>query len=138
MTRTLTETTSKTFEVTSCCVCDIEWAVPDRWLDNRREDGQSFYCPNGHILSYNGDRERLKRKAKQLEEQLAAARRIAQSERERTEREKRSHAATKGQLTKTRKRIAHGVCPKCNRTFENLARHMATKHEGSCEDEADS
>jgi hypothetical protein len=24
--------------------------------------------------------------------------------------------------------VANGVCPCCNRTFQNLARHMAGKH----------
>jgi hypothetical protein len=27
-----------------------------------------------------------------------------------------------------RKRIQSGVCPCCNRTFENLGRHMKSKH----------
>lgn len=44
------------------------------------------------------------------------------------EAERRAHAATKGQLTKTRKRVAGGVCPCCNRSFVNLGRHMAGQH----------
>lgn len=37
----------------------------------------------------------------------------------------------KSEITKRRKiekRVANGVCPCCNRTFEDLARHMSTKH----------
>lgn len=30
--------------------------------------------------------------------------------------------------TRTRNRIAAGVCPCCNRTFQNLADHMRTLH----------
>lgn len=40
----------------------------------------------------------------------------------------RAAAADWAQLTKTRKRIANGVCPCCHRTFQNLARHMAGQH----------
>lgn len=29
------------------------------------------------------------------------------------------------------KRVERGVCPECNRTFNNLARHMACKHANS-------
>ncbi|HEX9950777.1 MAG TPA: hypothetical protein VGB53_03340 [Rubricoccaceae bacterium] len=41
------------------------------------------------------------------------------------ERQKRRAAAQKGAHTRTKKRIAAGVCPCCNRTFQDLARHMA-------------
>jgi chemotaxis response regulator CheB len=40
----------------------------------------------------------------------------------------REHSATRAQLTKTKKRVANGVCPCCNRTFKQLARHMKAKH----------
>lgn len=50
------------------------------------------------------------------------------TEQRRLESERRAHAATKGQLTKTKKRIANGVCPCCNRSFANLERHMAGQH----------
>jgi dsDNA-binding SOS-regulon protein len=37
----------------------------------------------------------------------------------------------KGHLTRKKKQLArvhNGVCPCCNRTFQNLLRHMETKH----------
>lgn len=34
----------------------------------------------------------------------------------------------RGVVTKTKNRIGKGVCPCCNRTFVELARHIATKH----------
>ena len=42
--------------------------------------------------------------------------------------EQRAHSATKGQLTRARKRAANGVCPCCHRSFENVARHVAKQH----------
>ncbi len=41
---------------------------------------------------------------------------------------RKSRDGMKGQLVKVQKRVAHGVCPCCDRTFINLQRHMATKH----------
>ncbi|MBV6448554.1 hypothetical protein [Nitrosomonas sp.] len=36
----------------------------------------------------------------------------------------RSARAYKGQATKIKRRVGRGVCPCCNRHFENLERHM--------------
>jgi len=41
---------------------------------------------------------------------------------------KRQKAAAKGQLTKTKRRVANGVCPCCNRTFADLSAHMHGQH----------
>ena len=40
----------------------------------------------------------------------------------------RSRSAIKGQLTRAKRRISKGVCPCCNRTFQNLANHISEKH----------
>lgn len=37
--------------------------------------------------------------------------------------------ATKGVVTRLSKRASAGTCPCCNRTFKQLAAHMATKHQ---------
>jgi hypothetical protein len=31
-------------------------------------------------------------------------------------------------MTRIKKRVAAGVCPCCNRSFKDLARHMAGQH----------
>lgn len=36
--------------------------------------------------------------------------------------------AAKEKLARKLKRVKRGVCPECNRTFDNLARHMNCKH----------
>jgi hypothetical protein len=36
------------------CTCGVLFAAPQKLLDTRRFDGQSFYCPNGHSLSFKG------------------------------------------------------------------------------------
>jgi len=38
------------------------------------------------------------------------------------------HASDAAKAQRKLKRVHRGVCPDCNRSFENLARHMHTKH----------
>lgn len=39
----------------TCPVCGVGYCVPARFDEERREDHRSFYCPNGHSLSYQGE-----------------------------------------------------------------------------------
>lgn len=68
-----------------------------------------------------GEVERLRRQAASLTSRI-------DQERARASTLERRLSAAKGQATKLRKRAANGVCPCCNRTFVQLARHMATQH----------
>lgn len=103
---------------TICCNCGIEYEVPDTWLNSKRETGQDFYCPNGHLLTY-GDTEmkKLKRQLQEAQERERIARTETIGERQRAERAERKL-----------RRNHRGVCTDCNRSFTNLRRHMETKH----------
>lgn len=122
---TYTETLNLITE--QCCACGVMFAMAAEFraqcLRQPGPGGKSFYCPAGHSQVYTGKSPEVKQRerAEQLAQQLAS-----RDEDLRTERI--SHAATKGQLTKTRKRVANGVCPCCHRTFQQLARHMAGQH----------
>ena len=118
----ITLTSSIAYEVQTCADCGTHFAITKRFAEARRKDGARFYCPNGHRLHW-GDTE-----VDKLQRRLAASEGNRKSAEQRAEREKRRHAATKGQLTKTKKRIAGGVCPCCNRSFVELSRHMKSKH----------
>lgn len=124
---------------TICASCGIVFAVPEQWDQKRRDDGKSFWCPNGHSLHY-GDNTLAKRLAQAERDRDAAKARAraawdqADAAWKQGEAERRAHAATKGQLTKTRKRVANGVCPCCNRSFANLSRHMAGQHPNYAEE----
>lgn len=110
------------FDLTSCASCGIQFQLPRSYDDKRREDGKTFYCPNGHSLSYGeGEATRLRRF-------LDAERESHKRTRGRLDQERNSHRATRGHLTRHRKRSAAGVCPCCNRTFQQLSRHMKRKH----------
>lgn len=122
---TLTFATSTDFEVIDCANCALLFAIPKRLEQARRNDHESFYCPNGHANHYPGKSELEKArdelaKQKQLREQAEA-----KAAAEATER-----AKAEDKLRRTKHRIAGGACPCCKRSFVKLARHMATKHPG--------
>lgn len=71
------------------------------------------------------ERDQARAIAVDLEQELARAERRAQNY---DDIERLSHSATRGQLTKARKRADAGVCQHCHRTFANVARHVAGHH----------
>lgn len=123
---------SGTIIVETCCKCGVTFGLTDRFRDEHVENGKDFYCPNGHPQHYTTS----------LAAQLKEAQAKAEREREWAKRyadmyhgEQRRHgaterrlAATKGVVTKMKNRAKAGICPCCNRHFEALERHMATKH----------
>lgn len=108
---------------THCGVCQIHFAIPQDLYDRCQNDSsKNFWCPNGHKLHYStDDNERLR-------QELARANTRALRAQNEAEFNERSRRAVKGHLTRTKKRIANGVCPCCNRSFKDLARHMAGQH----------
>jgi hypothetical protein len=104
------------------CWCSMPHAVPKEMRDHqlrRHNEGlqvDGIYCPLGHSHVPAGkskvtiERERAEAAEAQtmaLRDQLAAA-----------ERERKRHEA----------RTKNGVCPCCQRSFVQLARHIKTKH----------
>lgn len=123
------------FAVLDCCNCGMIFAVP-KALDSRWQrlgEIQTFYCPMGHPQSYVGksDEQKLREAEKNLKntrKRLEWAEHNANQARkdaDRAEHRRRGEMAAK---TRIKNRIANGVCPCCNRTFQNLARHMTNKH----------
>lgn len=116
-------------EAIDCCSCGIVFAVPARWKAARRSDGEWFYCPNGHKQRYTETeadqlRRQLQRQQQEnarLAEEAAAARAQAQAALMR-------EGKARKERDRIRQRVQGGACPDCNRTFTDLARHMATKH----------
>lgn len=116
-------TVEQTLTLTSCAACAIQFAVPDQFDRQRRQTGDTFWCPNGHTLTYKSEIDKLR---KRLEAEQA--RRVhAEDQQQAAE---RRVAAARGQVTRLKNRIGNGVCPCCHRTFQQLSRHMATKHPG--------
>lgn len=123
--------------VVECCNCHVHFSMP-YWMEReRRRDHGCFYCPNGHMQYYSGksDEEKLKEKLKAREKDLQAAQERERSARRVAEEERRSKIAYKGLSTRYKNRAEAGVCIHCNRSFEDLRRHMETKHPHLCRGE---
>lgn len=111
--------------VTETCVnCGVPFAIPD-YMQKRliQNQGTSFYCPSGHQQHYTGKTE-TQRLREQLNAQLQESTR--QAENAKIERAARERA--EAELARHKKRSAAGTCPCCKRTFQELTRHMQTKH----------
>lgn len=121
---------TQTYTVIHCGECGVPFALNDEFIRERRNDHKTWYCPNGHSRYYpeKNETEQAKAQVARLQRQLANRDEDLRAERAAHKVTERRRAAAKGQLTKTKKRVANGVCPCCNRTFADLARHMAGKH----------
>lgn len=107
-----------------CCRCGVTFAIPQKLEAERRKDHDEFYCPNGHKQHFPGESEaeRYKRLFESEQRQVSALRvdkLAAERARDRVARD----------IKRLKKRSAAGVCPCCNRTFSQLARHMTDKHQ---------
>lgn len=103
----------------TCYSCGVLFALSEDFRRHRLRDGRNFYCPNGHQQHYIG-----KTPEQQLKE--AEAREVALKD----QLQAAVHEAEQARqaLLRDRQRFANGVCPCCNRSFENVRRHMATQH----------
>lgn len=117
--------------VSVCITCGVTYTFPKRVWDNHRQNGGYHTCCNGHLQGWSksgSETDRLRLERDRLKQQIAQKDDEIQLERDRANRLKRSRAAMQGQVTRIKRRAKNGVCPCCNRSFKNLARHMKTKH----------
>jgi DNA repair exonuclease SbcCD ATPase subunit len=113
-------------ETESCGVCGTHFAIPDTLMRAAKNNpNYTFYCPMGHNIGYStSEADRLRKK---LDEQTKEATRQAQRALEAGV-ARDAEAKLRQKAERKLKRVSRGVCPSCNRTFDNLARHMACKH----------
>lgn len=114
---------SDTLVVEVCCNCHMPFAVTDEFKDDRLKDKKTFYCPAGHPQSYVGKSD--EQKIRDLENSLAKARDNAEFWKQQ---ERRAIINAKAAATRAANRAKAGACPCCDRTFVQMARHIATKH----------
>ncbi len=113
------------FVTHQCGECFVTFSMTRAFYNKRKEDRKTWYCLNGHPRAFNGPteaeklRQELERQRQRFEAESARASRLA-SERDQVA---RAH-------NRMRSRVMNGVCPCCNRTFQNLMRHMKTEHAG--------
>jgi hypothetical protein len=95
-------------EAAYCCVCGVVFSMPEALLAKRRSDKKDFFCPNGHQQAFTEN------EADKLRRELII--------------EKTARITAEKKLTDQLTRVSNGVCPCCKRSFQNLLRHMKTKH----------
>lgn len=128
-----TTTLTVVIEAHTCSACGVVYGLSTQYQKRRREDHQSWWCPNGHSQYYPQENaaekaERLRKAALTQLEMTQAALTHEQDQRQAAE---RSLSATKGVVTRMKKRVVAGTCPVgCRRHFADLQAHIETKHPG--------
>jgi len=112
-----------------CGKCGVWFALTEHMIAERRKDGETFWCPNGHGRVYrHSELDQLRQQVQAAEELASWARRDTQ----RLQREKDQLANDLLDQVKLHKRVLRrvhgGVCPHCSRTFQNLQEHVARQH----------
>ena len=118
-----------TIEAITCGACGIPFGIEEAHLRMLRQTGKGFNCPSGCGISYGkSENQKLKSELEQEQARLARERERRLSAEKESEYFRKSRDGMKGALVKAKKRAVAGVCPCCTRTFQNVARHMASKH----------
>jgi hypothetical protein len=114
-----------------CGQCGEPFQLSSELVNVLHRSSQTFYCPHGHMRHFPQGESReakLQREVNQLKQNKAYLEDRRREAEERADKERHRANGYKGHATRISKRIKHGVCICCNRTFADLARHMATKH----------
>ncbi len=114
----------------TCPVCFINYAAPELLFEKKLEKKDNWFCPNGHSLVFTGETE-----AEKLAKEVARLKSEVEWQKGRVALKAKDVIAQKGLAAKAKNKLARvekGVCPKCNRSFQNVARHMQTQHGIEC------
>lgn len=125
---TFTETIIETFHVVSCYSCGLRFGIDSRLYRRVVTNAEgSIFCPacgKETCWRESEDQKRIKELQRKLEWEAAecARQKVMRDQAE------ASLNATKGVVTRMKRRVSVGTCPCCKRTFKQLAAHMAHKH----------
>ena len=108
-----------------CYSCGTPFGMSAALQRRFRNKHETFYCPSGHGQVY----------AQPVEQKLREAEAALRIEQESTAYLRSHNDQLLTDLNKKSKEIAQikrranaGVCPHCHRTFQQVSRHMASKH----------
>ncbi len=117
---------------TTCWKCKTEYFLPSAlYRSAQASERIGVFCPyghEGHFLERPTEEEKLRQERDRLRQRVAQRDDEIKLERERREATERQLSAQRGVVTRIKNRVGHGVCPCCSRTFQNLTRHMKSKH----------
>ena len=131
-TGTLTHRYTGTLTIIECPNCHMDFGATPAFVQQLRRDHRTFYCPQGHSMSYGAesDLEKSQRMLTNARERARYAEASATAARDQMRAAERSNAALRGHLTRARNKIAAGNCPApdCGQHFANVREHMKHKH----------
>ena len=104
----------------SCGECGGVYAINERVRQHHQERGTCWRCPYCGVSWGYPNKGTLAAKERELAEEKARH--------QRTLERLNATEKTATKLERKLKRVARGVCPQCNRTFRDLARHMSGVH----------
>lgn len=114
-----------TLKTIECYRCAMVFAMAASFYDRRVNDRETWYCPAGHPQHFNGLTAEQK-----LRDELERQRQMLEAEQARAASMRRERDRVAKAHSRMRRRVMNGVCPCCNRTFQNLLEHMKTQHSG--------
>ena len=112
------------FEYIELGCCGFSTLLPSHFIEARRADHKSFYCPSCGCNRYYPQKSR----EELLEERVEAERRGKELAQRQAQDARNSARAQKAAKTRLKNRAKAGICPCCNRHFKQLAAHMKNKH----------
>jgi ferredoxin-like protein FixX len=115
-------------EQMECGTCGVVFAIPQEMYHTARRSGGWWHCPNGHCRGWQNGTDHTR--IKELERDLEAERVRKNEALRRANESAEAELKAQNEIKRMKKRASAGVCPCCNRTFQQLARHMKTKHPG--------
>lgn len=127
----MNHTVEITLVSTHCFKCHAVFGMTKEADAHKRRSHEDLWCPYcGTKQYYTGksDLERLREEKEDTHRSLVREQARHDQTQAAHSHTMRSLAATRGVITRTKNRIAKGVCPCCNRQFQNLANHIANKH----------
>lgn len=116
-----------------CPECLITFGIPARMDQLRRKDGEDFYCPAGHPMSFDPP-ESGEAKEKRRAEQFGKLKALHEQE------QAEGRAADQAAAAQSQQRAADldgkpaVTCPHCGRAFRNrgaMCSHVSQKHGGA-------
>lgn len=131
----MTTTVIQTLTHVTCYECGLLFGIESEY--NRKlvslKTQTWFTCPAGHKQHYVGESDSMKvaRLDREKQEEINKVRRLESDAKILRDEAFKANEKTKRLRTAIKKkslRIKNGVCPHCDRSFENLQRHMTTKH----------
>lgn len=128
--------TDSTLVGVTCFSCHMTYAIPESLyksaLRYRGDQGNGWrlFCPLGHEWWFVGQTEEERLRVERDRARDEAARVRASRDQARAEVRTHKGRATrfKNERDRITERVEAGVCPHCNRTFKQLARHMKSQH----------